>query len=1382
MPVAPFSATCWPPGVMPLAVNAEIVRVEEIEGDTVTLSARGVETSAQLIGPGWQFAQMITAGDFEQLQTLIEAETARAEGAEGALTTALGSASGSAKAEVQAEATARANADTALSTGITSAIATAEAASDAVGTAAADVATEKTRALAAEGTIATNLATEVTNRTTAVAGAITTAEAASDAAGTAAADVATEKTRALAAEALLVPLTEVGANSGVMGLTAGGIGAQAPAHHASSHAEGGSDPLTVADLPVSVANGSGVSAGRVPIANGANVFEYVDPDQTNPKHAPYFAKFDGQSTTLAKITASTNLLTVTGVTFAAIDIGKKCWVQGAGAGGALLYTTITGVLGGVAELAESASTTVTGAVCYWGTDDTTALQTWLNDLGSEFTKVRKGQMPHGVAFFTQLVVPNNVDVNAQGWGTAFGSLFGAGAFFKSGTVLFQLPNTNKDGVVFTPTPGTEEFTGPLNFGGFVLQSDLSNTTGRGVSLVDNTGLKELSPSDGFRVHDICAGGFPSDGFFTPNGSDIYPFPGCRAFNNGGYGLDYQMNTFSNSADIVDFSGDQNALGLMHIEGIGAPTLGTINISGMKSEMHVPQFRNTALGTKSGTCTTGSNLVTGLGSTTGLYHGAAVSSTAFPADTYIEKVNSPTEVTLSAPSTETGSKSLVFTAGYQVNAIVCDNLGPKVFIHVDTLKHIAGSPSVSAPGEAIRINTGPVPQIVWDSVLVRVKTTQSNGNPVVIKDATITGEIKTPTLPYHGEYGIPATSFNANTTQLLRQQLAQGRQNVADEVDAPVMTRPPTTAFEGTKFGNSQIVAGVISSPYSALTKAGHLVPWTDPRIVYIGGVPAEYPAAGYGATLAGKTEPYESGSRIVTEQLVYACADITCEEFEILFFGATTGYYRIWIDGQPHSAERVQVTPSDGYLYLLRVRNLPRGRARYQVKVELDSCLFGGFNIRNVDSLLRPQGVGTGGAALFVGDSLLVAHGVAARATYGMRVARRLGYDRVFLAGLGGTGFYSDEAHSEGGTTGTNYLKRVELDRPKYPSDIGLIVGQGSHNDRIYLTGNTVTDKKRIEEITAKVNAFWNYVKEQWPQAYCVMTGLIMQRIIAKAGGATDTGSPELNQVYKEIAEARGDLLFIDASAKGWYTGETYTEETGNAFYNLFSDNQHSTIEGQQSQGDNIAQEIISSLGAGANTHRQTPIPVVGTGLYPGFVGPLPPHAMTANATLSSLGEIYAYRVTVPFDMGPTPVLHDLSVYVKTSSGNLRLAVYDTGDAAAGVRTLLAQSGSLVCGGENSWQTPYDPKLAVYPGQQLDLVLQADNATAAFGRAGAVNSSNQFSLPSNFIPARGGASPKTAWVFKLAAYEAFPATVTEAHCEVTAGVSAPMIIARVAPS
>jgi hypothetical protein len=97
------------------------------------------------------------------------------------------------------------------------------------------------------------------------------AEAASDKAGAAA-------TAQAAAEAASIPLTQKGAASGVASLTAGSIGAQLPAHHASTHAEGGTDPLTVGDLPSSVVSSRPKSLGEVegavtPNLTEGNIFE-----------------------------------------------------------------------------------------------------------------------------------------------------------------------------------------------------------------------------------------------------------------------------------------------------------------------------------------------------------------------------------------------------------------------------------------------------------------------------------------------------------------------------------------------------------------------------------------------------------------------------------------------------------------------------------------------------------------------------------------------------------------------------------------------------------------------------------------------------------------------------------------------------------------------------------------------------------------------------------------------------------------------------------------------------------------------------------------------------------------------------------------------------
>ncbi len=60
------------------------------------------------------------------------------------------------------------------------------------------------------------------------------------------------------------------------------------------------------------------------------------------------------------------------------DVGKSVTVAGAGAGGAVLNSTITGVANGIATLAAAAGTTVAGQVATFGTDDTASYQAAVN--------------------------------------------------------------------------------------------------------------------------------------------------------------------------------------------------------------------------------------------------------------------------------------------------------------------------------------------------------------------------------------------------------------------------------------------------------------------------------------------------------------------------------------------------------------------------------------------------------------------------------------------------------------------------------------------------------------------------------------------------------------------------------------------------------------------------------------------------------------------------------------------------------------------------------------------------------------------------------------------------------------------------------------------
>lgn len=175
MPVAPFNATVYPAGVsFASASNAEIVRVESVTGDNIALSGRAQEGSkARLIQPGDQFAVTITVKTLTDIEEAVSGDnSAVAEEKTRALAAEAGLAS-----NINSEKAAR-------ETAVTAAIATAEAASDAAGTAAADVAVEKTA------------------RETAVTGERTRAESVE---ATNASAISAEKTRAEGVEASKAP-------------------------------------------------------------------------------------------------------------------------------------------------------------------------------------------------------------------------------------------------------------------------------------------------------------------------------------------------------------------------------------------------------------------------------------------------------------------------------------------------------------------------------------------------------------------------------------------------------------------------------------------------------------------------------------------------------------------------------------------------------------------------------------------------------------------------------------------------------------------------------------------------------------------------------------------------------------------------------------------------------------------------------------------------------------------------------------------------------------------------------------------------------------------------------------------------------------------------
>jgi hypothetical protein len=73
MPASPFNAVVWPTGVLPLASNAEIVRVTARSTDTLTIVRTQEGSSARAIGVGDQFGANITKKTITDIETAVNA-------------------------------------------------------------------------------------------------------------------------------------------------------------------------------------------------------------------------------------------------------------------------------------------------------------------------------------------------------------------------------------------------------------------------------------------------------------------------------------------------------------------------------------------------------------------------------------------------------------------------------------------------------------------------------------------------------------------------------------------------------------------------------------------------------------------------------------------------------------------------------------------------------------------------------------------------------------------------------------------------------------------------------------------------------------------------------------------------------------------------------------------------------------------------------------------------------------------------------------------------------------------------------------------------------------------------------------------------------------
>lgn len=162
-----------------------------------------------------------------------------------------------------------------------------------------------------------------------------------------------------------------------------------------------------------------------------------------------------------------------------------------------------------------------------------------------------------------------------------------------------------------------------------------------------------------------------------------------------------------------------------------------------------------------------------------------------------------------------------------------------------------------------------------------------------------------------------------------------------------------------------------------------------------------------------------------------------------------------------------------------------------------------------------------------------------------------------------------------------------------------------------------------------------------------------------------------------------------------------------------------------------------------------------------GLGTPIPSGVGALQAT-----RMYFARCVIPFD----GTLHDVALFISVTSGNIIASVYDV---AATTRTRLWDSGSVAVGTAGAYQIIGDPALAVTQGQQIDIAIMIDNATASVARS-AAGAAAMTILPTNFVP---GSKPA---LFGLANPGSFATPATIAESGIFSINVSPTPIARVA--
>lgn len=353
----------------------------------------------------------------------------------------------------------------------------------------------------------------------------------------------------------------------------------------------------------------------------------------------------------------------------------------------------------------------------------------------------------------------------------------------------------------------------------------------------------------------------------------------------------------------------------------------------------------------------------------------------------------------------------------------------------------------------------------------------------------------------------------------------GQTDVKAMANAAAMATPPTFSYSAT----TTLAGSTLAVP-------------ADPRFRTSG-------AETFSGLVAGKTflmPAAPTGFPLGASDYVWRVEfDFDGSDFELIARCSATAKWRLWVDGQPHSASPVNYTITDNTAKYLKVAFTSRAYRRIVFEGE-GFWYFGGIQHRPTDTVMTPS-TKRGPRLAVVGDSYAVAsQGGNNRALgYVGKMARLIGSrDFTQSTAAGGTGLINRGSYAK-------YLDRLN-DVTDIAPDIVLI--QGTIND----------GSQAPAQVKDAAIGYINAVRAALPDALIVIVGTLY----------VATATATFSQHITALGEAAGDrgVPFINPST--WFTGTgTNVAPTGNgnADYYRASDRAHPSPAGHVYIGNRMA-------------------------------------------------------------------------------------------------------------------------------------------------------------------------------------------------------------------